>query len=324
MNNETENRSNVLAMLVQVAQMYYEGNLSQQQIADELGVSRSLIAQYLKRARDQGIVKIEINNPQDYREDLALILQSRTSLNRVVVVPSTGNSAALTRRSIAGALARHLEKTLQDGDVVGIGFGRTMAEVAELLAPSRNCSADFLPLVGESSSGLIGTYSQVNLHVLKMASSFSGTPHFLHAPLMVHSPALRNLLLDDEVIHSVTRYWDRLTHVCVGIGTLPPVTGEIIYIGRENLAEFENAGGVGDVCSRYFSAEGQFIESPLYERVIGIHPRQLHQSKHVLAVASGHEKAQATAALLRAGLITDLFVDEDLARAILAELPNGS
>jgi DNA-binding transcriptional regulator LsrR (DeoR family) len=44
----------------------------------------------------------------------------------------------------------------------------------------------------------------------------------------------------------------------------------------------------------------------------------------MLAVASGPEKARATASLLRAGLITDLFVDEDLARAILAEFPNGS
>jgi DNA-binding transcriptional regulator LsrR (DeoR family) len=300
--------------------MYYEANLSQQQIADELGVSRSLIALYLKRARDQGIVRIEINDPQDNCEDLALLLQAHANLNRVIVVPSTHNSSALTRRSIAGALARHLERNLQDGDVVGIGFGRTMAELAELLAPSKSRSVDFLPLVGESSSGLIGTYSQVNLHVLKMASSFTGTPHFLHAPLMVNSPTLRDMLLEDEGIHSVTQYWDNLTHACVGIGTLPPVTGEIIYIGEENLGEFEKAGGVGDVCSRYFDAQGQFLDDPLYQRIIGIQPEQLRKAKHVLAVASAPEKALATASLLRSGLVTDLFVDENLARAILVEI----
>lgn len=317
--NETGPRSNLLATLVQIAQMYYAKNLSQQQIADELGVSRSLIALYLKRARDQGIVKIEINDPQDNCEDLALLLQERASLNRVVVVPSTGNSPALTRRSIAGALARHLEDNIQDGDVVGIGFGRTMAEVAELLAPSKTRRADFLPLVGESSSGLIGTYSQVNLHVLKMASSFNATPHFLHAPLMVNSTALRNLLLEDEVIASVTRYWDRLTHACVGVGTLPPVTGEVIYIGEENLSAFEQAGGVGDVCSRYFTTEGLFIDDPIYNCIVGIRPEQLRKTKHVLAVASSPEKAHATTSLLRSGLITDLFVDEELAREILIQ-----
>lgn len=313
-------QSNLLATLVQVAQMYYEENLSQQQIADALGVSRSLIALYLKRARDQGIVRIEINDPQDNCEDLALILQARAGLNRVVVVPSSRNSAALTRRSIAGALARHLENSLQDGDVVGIGFGRTMAEVAELLAPSKARQVDFLPLVGESSSGLIGTYSQINLHVLKMASSFNATPHFLHAPLMVNSPVLRNLLVEDEVINSVTQYWNHLTHACIGIGTLPPVTGEVIYIGEENLARFQEKGGVGDVCSRYFTAEGQFIADPIYNRVVGIQPEQLRNARHVMAVANAPEKAQATISLLRSGLITDLFVDEDLAHSILIQI----
>lgn len=318
--NDLENRPHLLATIVQVAQMYYERNLSQQQIADELGVSRSLIALYLKRARDQGIVRIEIVDPQDNCEDLALLLQSQANLNRVVVVPSTHHSPALTRRSIAGALARHLEKALQDGDVVGFGFGRTMAEVAELLAPSKSIKADFLPLVGESSSGLIGTYSQINVHILKIASSFNGVPHFLHAPLMVHSPTLRDMLLEDKVICSVTQYWDTLTHACIGIGTLPPVTGEIIYIGEEHLGEFAKAGAVGDVCCRYFNRDGQFVDSPIYDQIIGIHPEQLRKAKHVLAVASAPEKALATASLLRSGLVTDLFVDEDLARAVLAEL----
>lgn len=318
--SESLPRPNLLATLVQVAQMYYQENLSQQQIADQLGVSRSLIALYLKRARDQGIVRIEINDPQDNCEDLALLLQARAGLNRVVVVPSTHNSAALTRRSIAGALARHLENSLQDGDRVGIGFGRTMAEVAELLAPSKPRRVDFFPLVGESSSGLIGTYSQINLHVLKMARSFAATPHFLHAPLMVNSTTLRSLLLEDEVIRSVTQYWDQLTHACVGVGTLPPVTGEVIYIGQEYLGEFAQAGGIGDVCCRYFSADGGFIDNPVYARIVGVHPDQLRKARHVLAVASAPEKARATASLLRSGLVTDLFVAEDLARAVLAEL----
>jgi DNA-binding transcriptional regulator LsrR (DeoR family) len=137
---------------------------------------------------------------------------------------------------------------------------------------------------------------------------------------MVNSPTSRNLLLEDEVVRSVAHYWDGLTHACIGIGTLPPVTGEVIYIGEENLGEFEQAGGVGDVCCRYFNAQGQFLDAPIYDRFVGILPEQLRKAKHVLAVASSPEKARATASLLRSGLITELFVDEDLARAILGFL----
>ncbi|HEX9028835.1 MAG TPA: sugar-binding domain-containing protein, partial [Anaerolineales bacterium] len=171
---ESLENPNLTATLVQVARMYYEQNLSQQQLADKLGVSRSLIALYLKRAREQGIVRIEITDPQGTCEDLAYILQMRMGLSRVVVVPSSHNSTALTRRSIAGSLARHLEASLKDGDCLGIGFGRTMAELASLLVPSKPRAIDVVPLVGESSSGLIGTFSQVNLHVLNIASNFNG------------------------------------------------------------------------------------------------------------------------------------------------------
>ena len=43
-----------MATLVQIANMYYKDNLSQQEIANQLGVSRSLIATYLQRAPRSG------------------------------------------------------------------------------------------------------------------------------------------------------------------------------------------------------------------------------------------------------------------------------
>jgi deoxyribonucleoside regulator len=77
------------ATLVQVATLYYEDNKLQQEIADQLGVSRSLIALYLKRAREQNIVRIQIVNPQDQCEDVALALQDKSGLRSVHVIPQS-------------------------------------------------------------------------------------------------------------------------------------------------------------------------------------------------------------------------------------------
>ena len=63
--NNMSDKSQVQGTLVQVAHLYYDENLSQQKIADRLGVSRSLIAQYLKNARETGIVRIQISDPDD-------------------------------------------------------------------------------------------------------------------------------------------------------------------------------------------------------------------------------------------------------------------
>ena len=61
-----------LSTLAQIANMYYKDNLSQQEIANQLGVSRSLIATCLRRARDQQLVRVEIADPRDDTAHLAL------------------------------------------------------------------------------------------------------------------------------------------------------------------------------------------------------------------------------------------------------------
>ena len=60
--NNMSDKSQMQSTLVQVAHLYYNENLSQQKIADYLGVSRSLIAQYLKNARETGISFLSRNS----------------------------------------------------------------------------------------------------------------------------------------------------------------------------------------------------------------------------------------------------------------------
>jgi deoxyribonucleoside regulator len=318
-----EDQSNAASSLVEVARLYYENDMSQQEIADRLGVSRSLIALYLKKAREQGIVRFSIIDPYDHNEGLAARICDAFELHRVSVVPSSHNSDLLTRRSIASAVARYLEGHLQDGDVIGLGWGRTIIEISNLLAPSRPISIDVVPLLGESGSSYTGSYSQVNQIIMQSASSFNGRPHFLLAPLVVSSAALRQQLCNDASIQPTTQLWDRLDYACMGIGSIPPSPGQVVYIGEENVEAFARAGAVGDICVRYFDIDGHYIQAPVNERLIGIDVEQLRKTKRVIAAASGIEKAKATIAVLRSKLITDLFVDEGLANAMLEELKSA-
>ena len=49
--------------LMTAAVMYYEQSASQQEIADRMGISRPSVSRLLQRARDLGIVRIEIVPP---------------------------------------------------------------------------------------------------------------------------------------------------------------------------------------------------------------------------------------------------------------------
>jgi deoxyribonucleoside regulator len=310
------------ATLVQIARLYYLENKSQQEIADEIGVSRSLVALYLKRARDRGIVSFEIRSPQDNFEYLERFLCERTGIARAVVVP-TANNPALTRRSVASALARHLEDNLQDGDVLGVGFGRTMHELPSLIAPRRTRKISVVPLMGESASSYTRSYSQINQVVLQISQVFDGVPYFLLAPLLTESPELAGLLMKDASIRPVVDLWNRLDHVCIGIGTVPPVEGEVVYVGEENLAQYVAKGAVGDTCTRYFDAHGDYIQTNLHDRTIGIRLDQLSHAKGINILASGTGKADAILAFLKTGMVTNLFVDEELA-TVMAQKKSGA
>ena len=90
-----------LATLVQIANMYYKDNLSQLEIAIQLGVSRSLIATYLQRAGEQQLVRIVIVDPRDDSANLALKLRQKYNIENAILVPFGHKSDELTRRAVA-------------------------------------------------------------------------------------------------------------------------------------------------------------------------------------------------------------------------------
>ncbi|MCY3977042.1 MAG: sugar-binding transcriptional regulator [Chloroflexi bacterium] len=310
-----------VATLVQIANMYYKENLSQQEIANQMGVSRSLIANYLQRARDQQVVRIEIADPRDDSAQLALELCRRFGIEKAVLVPYGHKSDELTRRAVAAEAAKFIEARMNDGDVLGIGWGRTTSRMVELLAPTRPLSMDVAPLLGES--GHETTYSQMNHLILRTAQRFGGRPHFLLAPMVVGSPALRDMLWGDVVVREVARQWDRMTVACFGVGVLPPTPGMIVYVGDIHAPMLVSKGAVGDICVHPFNQQGEILETPLTDCLIGVGVQQLRMTPCRLAVAAGIEKADAVIGALRTGLITHLIVDAQMATAIIERSGKG-
>jgi len=305
--------------LVEVARLYYEEELTQKEIGERLGVSRSLIAHHLQRARDRGIVQISVVNPQDACVNLEMALQDRAALNQVIVVPHGHRSPKLTRRAIASAGAAFLDETLADGDVLGLVWGRTVSRLVELLAPSRPRSIDVVPLLGEST--YVDSYTRMNELVLETAAHFEATPHFLLSPMILGTSELRDALLRDPAVSGVAGFWDRLSVACFGIGVLPPAPGQIPYVGEGYTKPLMASGAVGDVCGfHHFDVEGNLLDTELLDRAIGVGAAQLKGTPCRLALAGGVAKTSGVVGALRSGLITDLVVDAELARSVLAQL----
>ncbi|MBK8047860.1 MAG: hypothetical protein IPK16_12450 [Anaerolineales bacterium] len=140
------------------------------------------------------------------------------------------------------------------------------------------------------------------------------------APLMVGTKELHDALLADEVAKAVADRWQRLDIAVVGIGALPAVPGQIVYLGEANVGIYLTYGAVGDMVARHYGMDGAPICTDLDDRILGPTLDQLSRVKTVVAVAGGMDKTKAIIGALHTKLITDLFMDQDLAQSVLDEL----
>ena len=71
-----------------VARLYFEHDVTKREIAQRLGISRFKVARLLDQARNEGIVRVEIQDPVDVDGELSRALERTFGLQLAVVVPT--------------------------------------------------------------------------------------------------------------------------------------------------------------------------------------------------------------------------------------------
>ena len=81
------------------AEMYYIYDMSQKQIAERLGVSRPWVSKLLKRAKETGIVRIDINSPLAGMPEVEQRIMNKYRINRVTVIRPMANGGIFRKSS---------------------------------------------------------------------------------------------------------------------------------------------------------------------------------------------------------------------------------
>ena len=122
-------------ILSEIARRYYLRDESQIEIARDLGLDPSTVSRHLKRARDEGIVHVEIRTPRRPAVDLGLALAQRYGLARVVVSPDVEGPEDDPDQALAATAAAFIEGVLVNNLRLGVSWGRTLADVVHHLRP---------------------------------------------------------------------------------------------------------------------------------------------------------------------------------------------
>ncbi len=321
------------ALMIRAAWLYYVGELTQEEVAGRLGVHRTRVVRLLSEARERGFVTVTIHH--EAVRDLALeqAIAARYGLDFCIVTPPVGLDAGTTdpkliaaqamiaRRAVGGAAANFLKGRLSGGErvTVGVGWGRTLEQLAQHLAGVRNGQARFVSLMGSLTRNSASNPFEV---VQALAARTGGEGHFLPVPFIADSAADRAVLMSQRTVAEALALARTADLYLISVGELSEAAllRQQGMLSAEELRSVLATGAVADTLGRLFERTGREVRHELAERTLAIGFEEL-RGRDVVLLGAGLSKVTAIGALLRTGVVRALIVDGDTAAGLVAPAP---
>ena len=243
-------------------------------------------------------------------------LQNTFKLGRIIIVPGDSESNGTAKSLLGQEAAKQLEDFSDEGDIVAVTGGSTIASMTNHLAVHVKPKN----LVFVAARGGIG--EKAELQANNISSSFaeqvSGTSRTLYLPDHLSEEAYA-AMVKEPVIKEMIDLYDKTNIVIHGIGDAREMAGR----RNSNEAELEKIIGsnaVGEAFGYYFNEAGEAVHRI---RTVGIQLDQLEHVEHLIAVAGGVSKASAIVSYLKhAPKQTVLITDEGAAKKMIQIISN--
>lgn len=309
--------------LLRAAWYYYVDQLTQDETAKKLSISRASAGRLLERCRQSGIVSFTINSDHYESFHIARRLREAFGLREALVPPqldADSQEQSVVNARLGRGGAQYLQDHLKPGDTFGIGWGDTVQHTV------RSISTDVLSKVSTVTlTGGVGAYLDTLRRVgSERRSALSGS--VLPTPIVASTESLAEALRAEHAVQSVLEVARGADHALVGIGGVARETtlAQLGYADPETMELCVRAGAVGDILGVFYDDQGEIVDLPLHRRRIGIELSDLKTIPNVVAVAGGMNKLEAIRGALRGGLIDVLVTTENVALALLEDEKGSS
>lgn len=293
---------------------YYHEGLNQNQIAENLGISRASVVNYLAEARKRDYIRVSLD-PRIFTEhELAHAVAEKFSLKAVSIVPASDGK---TSERVAKMAADWLPHLLTKGDRLGVAWGETIFQLSEAASPQSIEDLQIVQLVG-SRPAAKGFAAEICSAVL--ASQFGAHCINLHVPLLLSDKSLTKRLLEEPVIADQMHAVNNCNKVVFACGTCTPES-HIVKTGlmtAEELEVYVAQGATGVICGRLIDRHGVPIVTLNEDRMIGVSLDKMKNKEMGLLVGSGRARVAPMLAAIKGGYATHLAICDDTALQLLA------
>lgn len=300
-------------LMTTVAKRFYIEDVPKTDIAKELGLSRFKIARLLEMAKRTGVVKISIDEGTFIDNALSELICEHLGLANAVVTHSQGNAHEV-RKQVGTAAADYLAETLTPGDVVGLAWGRTLTAMTKELRELPKIS------VVQLTGALGGDIASSPVDVVRRVSDLAGgQAHVIFAPMVVDTAEAAIALRRQTEVATAMELFDSTTVAVVSVGSWDPPNSQLLdALSPEDRADLIALGVQAEIAGILVTADGTLVHADFAERCVSITAQQMYAIPSVIAVAGGRDKARAMYAVIRAGLVSSVVIDRDLAEGILS------
>lgn len=304
-------------LLIRVSELYYEQGMSQQGVAQLLGLSRPTVSRLLEEARSRGVVEIVVHAPLRKEQKLSAQLRQQLGLRDAVVVSGRYDYDRALRRC-AQAAAEVFGAVLENGMTVGISWGRALRAFCGVLPERKHTfNINVVQMIGCLGTGnpqLDGLELSLTL-----AKKLNGTFRNVYAPVYVDSELVQSYLLKEPSVELAIRQANQADIVLTGVGSLWDPEGSLYHAGYFDAKDRDSltaAGAVAVIQGRLLDRQGQEVAIP-GRYVVGCQLEAIRRAPWRIGMNAGAGRGVETLAALRSGCINVLVVDEPLAEELL-------
>lgn len=302
-------------LLLEVARLYWDEGLGQQEVARRLGYSRPTVSRMLTEARRVGIVTVTVAHPIERLMSLEEQLVERYGIKEARVCEN--EDALSPGTSVCRSAGELLLERCGPRSVIAVSNGRTVGAVVHLL-PERTWSDSTTVAMLGSAGGLLHLEDGPEI-CRNLALKLGGRYRDLSLPLVFDSLATARAMRNEDQVATTLELAARSDVALTGIGAMGRAASPLLqrWMTPAVVSECESKGVVAHVCGHHLNRVGRHVHTEICDRTVCLDPARLTEIPLVIGVAFGQAKVRAIHAALLGGYVSALVTDESTAHGLL-------
>ncbi len=312
-----DERNDVLA---QMADLFYNQQATQIDIAKRFGTTRFKVAKMLQEARDEQVVEIKVNYSSERDRAMERELVARFGLASATVVDTKYTAFIDGFTQIGQAGARRVGELLSayPEPVLGLTWGKSIQAIVDVLDQSGTGGLSAVQLTGNFSSAR--PTSEGHELVSRAAAARHGAAFYFNSPLYINSKPVREGLRKEPDIRATLERAKSLDIVLAGIGgdaSLPALVAEF----SAYATDADRAAALtspGSIYGYMLDAQGRAADIELNRKLMAVPLEDILRAPHRIGVVNGRNKARVAAIVAKSGLVNEIVTNSETASLMLA------